>query len=261
MCSTVELLFSLSNIFLSTQDVVPADEPVAAAPETIETTAERTSETSSPEEILVSLDSTAEAESSASEEMSASKKLGADIEALLSTDEVYVTEELVETVDKLSDKAAIPVPGGPALAQTFSELVLDPLAETTQVLKPSVAHERDEETLATALPPEKPGEESIFSENTANRDSGGPALAETFTELALDPLLDPPADQTLSMKLAVAQEQEEEKPEDNQELAAALGAQPSVSSPDRAPTEGNTDTDQGVAEEDVETEIDVEVRN
>lgn len=244
------------------QDVVPADEPGAAAPETIETTAARTSETSSPEEILVSLDWTAAAESSASEEMSASEKLGADTGALLSTDEVCGTEELVETVDELSDKAAIPVPGGPALAETFTELVLDPLGETTQVLKPAVAQEQEEETLVTAPAPEHSGEEeSIFFENTANRDSGGPARAETFTELALDPLLDPPGDQTRSVKPAVAEEQEEEKPGDNQELAATLGAEPSVSPPDEAPSEGDSDADQAAAEEDVETEIDVEVRN
>lgn len=257
MCSTVELCF-LRSIFLSTQDFAPADEPVAAAPETIETTAERTSETSSPGEILVSLDWTAIEESSASEEMSASKKLGADIEELLSTDVVNVTEELVERAEELPSNAAIPVPGGPALTQTFTELVLDCLGETAQVLKAAVAQE--EETQATSLPQKRPGEESILSENTANKDSGGPALADTFTELTLDPLLDPPGDQTQSMKPAVAQEQEE-KPGDNQELAVALGAEPRVSSPDRTTLGGNTGTDQGVAEEDVEAEIDVEVRN
>lgn len=97
------------------------------------------------------------------------------------------------------------------------------------------------ESSALVVPPE----ESIFSENTAIRDSDGPAPAENFIELALDPLLDPPKDQTQIMTPAETHEQEEEKPGDKQEHSAPLGAELSfipVSSPDRAPSEGNTDT-------------------
>lgn len=208
---------------LDDKDFVPTVEPSAVAPETIETTAERTSETSSPEEILVGLDWATTAESSASEEMSASRKPGAD-------------------VDELSDSAAIPL--------TFIELVIDPLDERTLILKSALVQEQ--ETLATALTLEKPEEESISSESTANSHSGGPALVETFADLALDLLLDPPRDQTPIMKPAAAQEEEEdEKPGDEQE-------QSRLSSPSRAPLEGDTGSDEGVAEEDVDTEIDVE---
>lgn len=250
------------HLYTFSQDVVPVDEPVAASPETIEAPAERTSDTSSPEEIFVGLDWTATAESSASgEEMSAGEKLEVDVEVLLSTDEVYVTE-LVETEKRLFGNAAVPVPGGPALAQSFDKLIFDPLGEKTQILKPAVVgQEREEETLNIDLPPEKPEEESILSENTASGDSSEPALTETFTELAFDHLLDPPRDQAQIMKPAVVQEREDEKPKDSLEPAATLGTELRFSSLDRAPSMGNTDMDQTVSEEDVDTEVDVEVRN
>lgn len=254
------LFFKVAPFY--SQDVVPVDEPLAASPETIETAVARTSDTSSPEEIFVGLEWAAE--STAGEEFSAGEKLGADVEVLLSTDEVCATE-LVETENKLLDKAAIPVPGGPALGHTFTNPVVDPLGERTQILqilKPSVVGQEgeEEETLTTDLPPEKPGEESILSENTASGDSGEPALTETFTELAFDHLLDPPREQAQIIKPAVVHE-EEEKPEESREPAATLGAELRFSSLDRAPSVGNTDIDQPVAEEDVDTDVDVEVRN
>lgn len=190
--------------------------------------------------------------------MSAGEKLEADVEVLLSTDEV----ELVETENELFDNATIPVPGGPILAQTFTKPIFDPLGERNQILKPSVVgQEREEETLTTDLPPEKPGEESIFSENAASGGSGEPVLTETFTELVLDHLLDPPRDQAQLVTAAVVQEQEEGRPEDSQEPGATLGAELRFSLLDRPPSVGNAHIDQTVAEEDVDTEVDVEVRN
>lgn len=187
--------------------------------------------------------------------MSAGETLEADVEVLLSTDEVYVTE-LVETKNELFDNTAIPVLGGPALTQTFTQPISDPLGERAQILKPSIEEqEREEETLTTDLQPEKPGEESVLSENTAT------ALTETFTELASDHLPDPSRDQAQIMKPAVVSEEEEEKPEDSQEPAATLGAELRFSSLDRAPSVGNTGIDQTLAVEDVDAEVDVEVRN
>lgn len=110
-----------------------------------------------------------------------------------------------------------------------------------------------------------PPQESISSEDTADRASGGSDTAENLTQLALDLLLDPPTEQTQVMEPVGTQEQEEEKPEDNQAPSAPLGAELRVSSPDRAPSEGNTDTDPDGAGEDEEgeeedAELDGEVR-
>lgn len=173
------MFFSI-GIFLSSQAVVPADDPEADTSETSEMSMERPSEVSTPEEIFDDLDWAAGAESTASEEMSTCKKLGADIEDLLSTDEVNVTEELVKTMGELSDNAATPVPGVPALVATSIELVLDPFKEGTQVLNPAVAQGQKEETLATAL---LPAEEKLRH----NQELGAPPEADprfSFTDIA-----------------------------------------------------------------------------
>lgn len=97
-----------------------------------------------------------------------------------------------------------------------------------------------------------PQQDPILSESTA-----GPAQVQTFTELTSDPL----AGRTQVLKPLVAQEQ---GPGENQEPAAPLGTEPRVSSPERAPSEGNTDTDVAdgsVEDEDVEAERGDKVRN
>lgn len=246
------------------QDVVPVDKPLAASLDAILTTVERTSDTSSPEEIFVGLDWASVPESSAGEEMSSREKLEADAAVLLSTDEIDATE-LVETEDKFYDNATTPVPGGPILAQTLTKPIFDSRGERTQILKPSVVgQEQEKERLSTALLPKKPGEVSIFSENAAGGDTGAPDLIETFTELALDHLLDPPTDQAQIMTPAAAppvqEEEEKERLDDSQEPASTLGAGLRFSPLDRALSVGNTDVDQTVTSEDADTEVDVEVR-
>lgn len=238
-----ELDDEVGDVFVL-QDVVPVDEPLSASPETIEITDERTSETSSPEEIFVGVDWAVSGESSAGEENVTREKLESDAEVLFRTDEVYLTE-LVEKENKLVDNAAIPVPRGPALAQTFAKLIFNPLGERSQIKK-----EQEEETPTTVPLPEEPGEES-----KAIGDSGEPALTDTFTELASDQPLDLPRDQAQIMKPAVVQEPEEIKHDDNQKPATTPRAELRFSYLDGAVT------DQSIAEEDVETEVDVEVRN
>lgn len=106
-----------------------------------------------------------------------------------------------------------------------------------------------------------PLEDPIWSESTG---PNHPAQVQTFSELTLDPL----DGRIQVLKPLVAQEQEEKAeatgPGENQEPAAPLGTDARVSSPERAPSEGNTDTDfagGSVEDEDVEAELCDKVRN
>lgn len=94
-----------------------------------------------------------------------------------------------------------------------------------------------------------PTEESISSESIANTDSGGPDRAEDFTELASDPLLDPPREQTQIIN--PVGEQEEQKPENFHKHLAPLGAEIRLSSSEGAQSErksGSVEDEDGKAE-------------
>lgn len=107
-----------------------------------------------------------------------------------------------------------------------------------------------------------PPEGSIFSENTANRDSGGLDQAEDFVELALDFLLDTHTEGKQVIKSVGTKEHEEETCEENQKRSASQGAGLRVPSSDRAQSERSTDTkaDATGYEEEEEAEVDGKVR-
>lgn len=172
------------------------------------------------------------------------------------------TPESIETTDAEPSKNLVSV----GLAACAGESLASSLI-SSQAIVNMAAEEicAQEELISEGSALVAPPKESISSENTANRDSGGPDIAENFTELASDPLLDPPREQTQVMKPVGTQEQEEEKPDDDQKHSAPLGAELRVSSPDRAPSMGNTDTnpdgagDEEEGEEE-EAELDDKVR-
>lgn len=170
--------------------------------------------------------------------------------------------EGIETIDGEPSKILVSVSLTACPSESFATGLISSQAIGSMAAEEICVQEElvSEGTALVALP-----EESISSENTANRDSGGPNFAENFTELALDPLLDPPKEPIQVMKPVGTQDQEEEKTEYNQRCSAPLGAEPMVSSPDRTRSEAITDTspdgaDNEEEEEEEEAELDDKVR-
>lgn len=118
-----------------------------------------------------------------------------------------------------------------------------------------------------------PVEEPISFTKTASPAPDGLVQAQTFTELALDPLLDPSEDRTPVLQPAVEKVQEIQatglsvKPEDNLELVTPPGAELRLSFTDTAPSEDSTTGQEahlgGVDDpaENLDAELDEEARN
>lgn len=229
--SPVDVTSSFETDF---QIVPPADDAVSSAsetrPETNKTTEERPSKGPATEDTLVSPALTGGvAESVATEEISVQKKMETDV------------------------------------SSPEASLIVNTAAEEICVTDGLVS-----ETAAQVAPVEEP----VSSENTASPVPNELAQVQILTERVLDPLLGPLGDKTQVLEPEVAEEQAQEtqttglqaKTEDNQELGTSQGAEPRVSSPETAPSEGNIsdqDSHHDSANDpavDLEAELDDEVK-
>ncbi|XP_030258187.1 coatomer subunit beta' [Sparus aurata] len=223
------------------EDISPAADDVTAAAETLtETTAETVMATEeTPSE-------TVKTETIATEDVLVETGLivDTDITESIATEAMSVEEE-VET-DIISSEA-------PTVTDTAA-------AAETHVT---------EELVSETAPSPVAVEELISFENTHSPVLDAPVQAQTVSDLALDPLLDPFGDIPTVLKPVTAPEPEPEeltttlpvKPEDNLEPAAPLRAEPEVLSPAAVPAEGDVAEQEAAPEgteemaEDLEAEL------
>lgn len=146
--------------------------------------------------------------------------------------------ESIETTDGKPSKILVGVDPTACAGESLATSLISPQAFVNMAAE-KICAQKELVSEGSALV--EPAVESVSSENTANRDSGGPDLAQNFTELAFNPL-DPRKEQKQVRKLVGTQEQDEEKPEKNLKRSAPLGAELRVPAFDRAQSERNTAT-------------------